>query len=66
MGIKQLGYHVEVVSDCISSRNGEHVKLALSRLASNGIEITNLEMCLYELLKDCRHESFKEVLTLIR
>lgn len=66
MGLKQLGYRVQVVSDCISSRNGEHVKLALSRLANDGVEITNFEMCLYELLKDCRHESFKEVLNLIR
>ena len=66
IGLKQLGYHVQVVSDCISSRNANHVELALSRLTNDGIEITNLEMCLYELLKDCRHESFKEVLNLIR
>lgn len=65
-GLKQLGYHVQVVSDCISSRNADHIQLAISRLAKDGVEITNLEMCLYELLKDCRHESFKEVLNLIR
>ncbi|UQV24326.1 hydrolase [Vibrio sp. J383] len=66
MGLLDLGYKVQVVSDCISSRTALNKKLAISRLADAGIEITGLEMSLYELVKDCRAREFKLILSLIR
>lgn len=65
-GLLDLGYNVELVSDCISSRTPQNKQLAISRLQQSGVEITGLEMCLYELVKDCRSPDFRQVLELIR
>lgn len=65
-GLTTLGYKVEVVSDCVASRLLNNKELALNKLARNGVELTCLEMCLYELVKDCREPEFKQILDLIR
>ncbi|PMH02814.1 hydrolase [Vibrio lentus] len=66
MGLLDLGYKAQVVGDCISSRTALNKKLAISRLQDAGIQITGLEMSLYELVKDCRAPEFKSILSLIR
>ncbi|MEZ8778302.1 hydrolase [Vibrio splendidus] len=66
MGLLELGYKVQVVGDCISSRTALNKDLAIRRLMDAGIEITGLEMSLYELVKDCRAREFKLILSLIR
>ncbi|MGR4999248.1 hydrolase [Vibrio celticus] len=66
MGLLELGCKVEVVSDCISSRTALNKDLAIRRLTDAGIQITGLEMSLYELVKDCRASEFKHILSLIR
>jgi len=64
--LKRTGFEVQLVGDCISSRTLANKKLGISKLVNNGIELTGLEMCLYELLKDCRATEFKEILALIK
>jgi nicotinamidase-related amidase len=64
--LKHLGFEVQLVSDCISSRTVENKALGISRLAQNGVATTGLEMCLYELVKDCRANEFKDILDLVR
>ena len=66
IGLLDLGYKVQVVGDCVSSRTALNKKLAIRRLAGSGVLITGLEMSLYELVKDCRASEFKQVLSLIR
>ncbi|MFS1900405.1 hydrolase [Vibrio lentus] len=66
IGLLELGYKVQVVSDCISSRTALNKNLAIRRLTDAGIQITGLEMSLYELVKDCRAPEFKSILSLIR
>lgn len=64
--LQQLGYQVQLVQDCVSSRLVDNKRLALQRLAGQGVEITGLEMCLYELVKDCRSTAFKPILQLVK
>ena len=66
MGLLELGYKVQVVSDCVSSRAAQNKNLAIRRLVAVGVPITGLEMSLYELVKDCRSPEFKLILSLIR
>ncbi|MEZ8877664.1 hydrolase [Vibrio lentus] len=66
IGLLELGYKVQVVSDCISSRTALNKNLAIRRLTDAGIQITGLEMSLYELVKDCRAPEFKSILSLVR
>ncbi|WP_413699616.1 isochorismatase family protein [Psychromonas sp. KJ10-10] len=65
-GLAELGYKVELVSDCVSSRTLSNKQLGINRLKDLGIGITGLEMCLYELVKDCRSPEFKQILALVR
>jgi len=64
--LKNIGFDVQLVTDCVSSRTLDNINLAVNKLASNGITLTGLEMCLFELVKDCRKPEFKEILTLVK
>lgn len=64
--LQQLGYQVQLVQDCVSSRLAENRQLGIQRMANQGVHITSLEMCLYELVKDCRLPEFKHILKLIK
>lgn len=66
LGLLDLGYEVELVSDCVSSRALSNKVLALEKLARKGAEITCLEMCLFELIGDCRADEFRGGLSLIK
>lgn len=66
VGLLDLSYKVQLVSDCVSSRTEANQVLGINRVASEGAKITGVEMCLYELLKDCRAAEFKQILNLIR
>lgn len=64
--LHQLGYQVELVTDCVSSRMPENKALALAKLNANGVGLTGLEMCLYEMVEDCKAPEFKEILALVK
>ncbi|WP_070964469.1 hydrolase [Vibrio sonorensis] len=64
--LSDQGFDVHLVRDCTSSRDPENITLAIDKLQNQNIAITSLEMCLYELVKDCRHPKFKTILNLIR
>ncbi len=66
LSLRQSGYGVELVTDCVSSRTAANKALALAKLTANGVTLTGLEMCLYEMVEDCRAPEFKDILTLVK
>lgn len=66
LSLKRMGFKVQLVSDCVSSRTLANKNLGIQKLVNNGVELTGLEMCLFELVKDCRAKEFKEILGLIK
>ena len=66
LGLLQRGYQIQVVSDCISSRTLENKQLAINALVNKSIHITGLDMCLFELVKDCQSAEFKQILNLVK
>ncbi|MDF4256329.1 hydrolase [Vibrio parahaemolyticus] len=66
VSLRQSGYRVELVTDCVSSRTAANKALALAKLTANGVVLTGLEMCLYEMVEDCRAPEFNEILALIK
>ena len=64
--LKRLGYQVEVVTDCISSREAHNKTLALRKLEVSGIGLTGLEMALFELMRDGKCPEFKQLLPLFK
>lgn len=66
LSLRESGYRVELVTDCVSSRTAANKALALAKLTANGVILTGLEMCLYEMVEDCRAPEFKDILALIK
>jgi len=66
IGLIELGYNVELVTDCISSRQITDKQIGIDRTRVHGAALTSLEMCLYELVRDCRSPEFKPILQLVR
>lgn len=64
--LKELGYHVQLLVDCIASRSPENVILAVDRLMSEGIYPTGMEMALFELMRTATHSDFREIQSLIK
>jgi len=66
LGLLNEKFEVDVVSDCISSRLQSNIELALQKMKESGASITSLEMCVFELMKSAKMESFKEILSIIK
>lgn len=65
-GLDALGFTPFVVADGVCSRSPAHRDNALERLRHGGITVTNRESCLFEWLRDARHEHFRAVTSLIQ
>jgi nicotinamidase-related amidase len=62
----QKGFHVEVVADAVSSRTLQNKELAISRMRDEGVNITSVEMALFELLGAAEHLQFKQIAKLTK
>ena len=60
------GFSVFLVSDAMGARTKNSHDLGIQRMKSVGAHILNTEMVLFELLRDSKHELFKELSQLIR
>jgi nicotinamidase-related amidase len=59
-------FQVHLLTDCIASRFVQDKETALRKMESSGAILSNVEMALFELMRDARHEQFKEIQTLIK
>jgi nicotinamidase-related amidase len=66
LALRRKGVGVAVAADAVSSRRRESVALALQRLATNGVELVNVEMALFEWLGAAGTPAFKDISALIR
>ena len=64
--LARKGYEVQVVSDCVSSREPENKIVALSRMGAAGILPTSAEMALFELLKVAQGDKFKQISGIVK
>ena len=60
------GFQVHVLTDCVSSRFAPDKETALRKMQMNGVVLSCVEMALFELMRDARHEQFKEIQNLIK
>ncbi|HYP50666.1 MAG TPA: isochorismatase family protein [Pyrinomonadaceae bacterium] len=59
-------YQVHVLTDCVGSRFEHDKQAAIQKLTLNGAFPSGVEMALFELLRDSKHEQFKEIQYLIK
>lgn len=60
------GFQVHILSDAVGSRFSEDKKAALRKMRMSGVVPSTVEMALFELMRDSRHEQFKEIQGLIK
>ena len=65
-GLLASGARVSLVVDAVSSRTAANRDLAISQLAARGAALTSVEMCLFDLMGDCRHPAFRQILALVK
>ncbi len=66
VALARAGYEVQVVGDCVASRENENKLAALFRMGAAGISPTTMEMALFELLKVARGDKFKQISAIVK
>ena len=59
-------FEVHILQDAVSSRFTQDRQTALSKMQMNGVVPSCVEMALFELMRDAKHEQFKEIQNLIK
>jgi nicotinamidase-related amidase len=62
----EQNYEVHILIDCVGSRFSQDKEAAIRKMQMNGAVPSTIEMALFELLGDARHEQFKEIQNLIK
>ncbi len=64
--LKALGYDVQVVADCASSRTPENKTIGLERIKGCGATVTTAEIVLFELLETAEAPEFREIVKIVK
>ena len=59
-------YAVHLLTDCVSSRFTPDKETAIQKMRTSGVVPSSVEMALFELMRDAKHEQFKEIQNLIK
>lgn len=59
-------FQVHLLQDCVSSRYKNDKRAGLRKMRASGVMPSSMEMALFELMRDSRHEQFKEIQNLIK
>lgn len=60
------GFEVHLLTDAVGSRYREDRETAISKMLLSGVVAASVEMSLFELMRDAKHEQFKEIQSLIK
>ncbi len=60
------GYSVHLLTDCVGSRFDHDKAAGLEKMKASGVVPSSVEMALFEIMRDAKHEKFKEVQALIK
>jgi nicotinamidase-related amidase len=66
MALARAGYEVQVVGDCVASRDPENKLAALFKMSTAGISPTTSEIALFELLKVAKGDKFKQISSIVK
>lgn len=65
-GLVSMGYEVQVVADCVSSRVLANKNIAIDKLRDMGVNITSTEIALFELLGTAENKNFKDISLIVK
>lgn len=59
-------FQVHLLTDCITARKSENKNIGLCKMKHSGALPSCVEMALFELMRDAKHEQFKAIQKLIK
>ena len=62
----ELGYHVEIIVDAVSSRNELNMNIGLERISDAGGKNTTIETLFFEHLQIAEGDQFRQIINLIK
>ena len=62
----ERGFQVHLLTDCVCSRFEVNKTAGMEKMFTNGVVPSSIEMALFELMRDAKHEHFKEIQALIK
>jgi len=60
------GFQVHLLTDCITSRRKKNRKIALRKMELAGAIPSSIEMAVFEMMRDAKHEQFKAIQGLVK
>lgn len=60
------GFQAHLLTDCVRSRFENDRLAGLSKMQNSGVITSSVEMALFELMRDAKHDKFKEIQALIK
>jgi nicotinamidase-related amidase len=60
------GIQVHLLTDAVCSRFEDNKAAGLAKMQASGVIASSVEMSLFELMRDAKHEKFKEIQALIK
>jgi nicotinamidase-related amidase len=60
------GFEVHLLIDAVGSRYSQDREAGIAKMLQSGVVPATVEMALFELMRDSRHEQFKEIQNLIK
>jgi nicotinamidase-related amidase len=60
------GFQVHLLMDCISTRYEVNKQAAFAKMTASGAVPSTVEMALFELMRDAKHEHFKAIQALVK
>jgi nicotinamidase-related amidase len=64
--LREAGFEVFLAADAVSSRSPLNVEIALRRMEQAGVQLTSVEMAIFEMLHQCGTPEFKAWSRLIK
>ena len=62
----ERGYRVHLLMECITARNLHNKQTGLAKMQQSGALPSSIELALFELMRDAKHEQFKAIQKLIK
>ena len=60
------GFQVHLLTDCVASRIKDNKKVAIRKMALAGAIPSSLELAVFEMMRDAKHEQFKAIQGLVK
>jgi len=64
--LRSEDYEVHLIADAVSSRSAFNRDIAFRRMEAAGVHLSNVEMVLFELMKNAGHPRFRDVTRLLK